>query len=189
MGLPVLASDRGEPRLDADLDAIVRHRAGDPIAFDELVKRHEALIHGLVLRYVKNAEDARDLTQQAFVRAFERIDTFRGVSSFRTWLYRIAINLALSFLRGAPPAATVPLEDVTAFTTSLGTSRLMAAEVWRKVSVRLDQLSPLQRLVVELRLFHDLSFKEVAAIADSSEESVRTTYHQAIRRLRDLLCG
>lgn len=172
---------------DPDRESIERYRAGDPSAFDALVKRHEPLVLGLVLRYVKNKEDAKDVTQHVFVRAFEKLDTFRGESSFRTWLYRIAVNRALNFVRGAAPMEAIPLEDVVAFTTSLETSRLMAAEMWRRVSARLEQLPPTQRLVVELRLFHDLSFKEVAAIADSSEESARANFHYGVKALRSVL--
>jgi RNA polymerase sigma-70 factor (ECF subfamily) len=174
-------------REDPDLAIIERYRAGAASAFDELVKKHEPLILGLVLRYVKNEEDAKDVTQRVFVRAFEKLDTFRGESSFRTWIYRIAVNLSLNHVRGAPQGDAVPLEDVVAFTSSLETSRLMAAEMWRKVSQRLDQLPPTQRLVVELRLFHDLSFKEVAAIADSSEDAAKANFHHGVKSLRNLL--
>jgi len=151
---------------DADADVLARYREGDASAFDELVKKYGPFIQRLCLRYVKDEEDAKDVAQRVFVRAFEKLDSFRGASSFRTWLYRIAVNMALNHVRGAPPIDPLPSEDVAAFTSSLRTSRLVAAEVWRKVSARLEQLPPKQRLVVELRVFHDLSFKEVAAIAD-----------------------
>ena len=90
-------------------------------------------------------------------------------------------------MRGAPPHEPFPLEDVAAFTSSLATSKLVAAEVWRKVGARLEQLPPMQRLVVELRLFHDLSFKEIAAIADSNEDAAKASYHHGVKSLRSLL--
>jgi RNA polymerase sigma-70 factor (ECF subfamily) len=173
---------------DADLDALSRFRAGDASGFDDLVKKHEAPLRGLIHRYVKNEEDAKDVTQRVFARAFEKLDSFRGESSFRTWLYRIGVNVALNHVRGAAPFAnTSSVDDVAAFTSALETSRLVAAEMWRQVSARLEQLPPKQRLVIELRLFHDLSFQEVATIADSTEEAVKANYHHGVKRLRDLL--
>jgi len=139
-----------------------------------------------VLRYVKSDADAKDITQVAFVRVFEKLADFRGEAAFRTWLFRIAVNLALNHIRGRPPDLA-PIDDVAAFTTSLETSQLVAAEVWRKVSARLDELPPKQRLALELRIFHDLSFEEVAAVAGFSAESAKANFHHALRRLRGLL--
>ena len=172
---------------DPDHDLVERFRAGDSRAFDELVRRYREPIVGLVRRYVKGGEDAEDVAQKAFVRAFERIEGFRGDASFRTWLHRIAINLALNHLRGQERLQPLDIDDVAAFTNSLGTERLVAAEVWRKVHARLAELPPKQRLVVELRLFHELSFKEVSVIADCSEDSAKVNFHHAVKRLRSLL--
>jgi len=177
----------GPRQPDPDLDVVDRFRAGDRRAFDELVRRYQDPILGLVRRYVKASDDAQDVAQKAFVRAFEKIDTFRGDSSFRTWLHRIAINLALNHIRGQDRLQPLELDDVAAFTNSLGTERLVAAEVWRKVHARLAELPPKQRLVVELRLFHELSFKEVADIADCSEDSAKVNFHHAVKKLRALL--
>lgn len=141
----------------------------------------------LVKRYVRSDDDAHDVTQRAFVRAFERIATFRFESKFRTWLFRIAVNAALDHVRSAPPGEVVAVEDDIAFTNSLGTEKLVAAEIWRKVSGRLAELPPRQRLVLELRVFHDLSFEEIAAIVDSSEDAAKVNYHHAVKKLRALL--
>jgi RNA polymerase sigma-70 factor (ECF subfamily) len=179
--------DRGSPQ-DPDLDLVARFRAGERGAFDDLVRRYQDSVNALVRRYVKSEDDAREVTQKAFVRAFERIDTFRGESSFGTWVHRIGINFALNHIRGQDRHE--PLEDdLRAFTNSLGTERLVAAEMWRKVHARLAELAPKQRLVVELRLFHELSFREVAVLADCSEDSARVTFHQAVKRLRSLIPG
>ena len=89
--------------------------------------------------------------------------------------------------RGDNSSESVPIEDDVAFTNSLGTEKLVAAEVWRKVVTRLAELPPRQRLVVELRVFHDLSFEEIAAIVDSTEDAAKVNYHHAVKRLRSLL--
>jgi RNA polymerase sigma-70 factor (ECF subfamily) len=172
--------------LDPDAALVAQFLAGDRDAFDALVRRHQAAVRSLVLRYVKTDADAKDITQVAFVRAFEKLSEFRGQAAFRTWLFRIAINLALNHIRGAP-ADLAPIGDVVAFTKSLQTSQLVAAEVWRKVSARLDDLPPKQRLALELRIFHDLSFEEVADVGGFSVESAKANFHHAVKRLRGLL--
>jgi RNA polymerase sigma-70 factor, ECF subfamily len=170
-----------------DAALVERFRAGDRDAFEVLVKRHQSAVRQLVTRYVKNDADAKDVSQGVFVRALDKLQTFEQRSSFRTWLFRIAINAAIDHVRGGPPASLESLEDVAVFTHSLQTSRLVAAEVWRKVGARLDQLGPKQRLVLELRVFHDLPFAEIAALADCTVESARVNFQHAVRHLRDLL--
>jgi RNA polymerase sigma-70 factor (ECF subfamily) len=185
---PIAVGDAPPPteELDPDAALVTQFLAGDRDAFDALVVRHQAAVRRLVLRYVKSEADAKDITQMAFVRAFEKLSEFRGEAAFRTWLFRIAINLALNHVRGRP-ADLQPIGDVAAFTKSLETSQLVAAEVWRKVSARLDDLPPKQRLALELRIFHDLSFEEVATIAGFSVQSAKANFHHAVKRLRGLL--
>jgi RNA polymerase sigma-70 factor (ECF subfamily) len=185
---PVTVTDAPLPTegLNPDAALVAQFLAGDRAAFDALVKRHQAAVRCLVLRYVKSEADAKDITQVAFVRAFEKLSEFRGEAAFRTWLFRIAINLSLNHVRGTPEDLA-PIGDVAAFTSSLQTSKLVAAQVWRKVSARLDDLPPKQRLALELRIFHDLSFEEVAAVAGFSVQSAKANFHHAVKRLRGLL--
>ncbi len=172
---------------DEDAPLVERIRAGDHSAFEAIVRKYEAPLGSLVRRYVKNDADAKDVTQRAFLRVFERIATFRGEAAFRSWLFRIAIHLALNHLRGRDRFESAELDDLAAFTSSLETGRLVAAELWQKVVARLAELPPKQRLVVELRLFHELSFREIAAVAACSEESAKANYHHGVKRLRSIL--
>jgi RNA polymerase sigma-70 factor (ECF subfamily) len=165
---------------------IERIRRGERGAFDELVRKYERSVHRLVRRYVVTDEDAKDVTQRTFVRVFERLRSFRAESTFQKWLYRLAVNAAVDHTRGASHRSSVPIEDDVAFTNSLGTEKLVAAEIWRKVRARLAELPPRQRLVVELRVFHELSFDEIAVIVDSSEDAAKMNYHHAVKRLRSL---
>lgn len=172
--------------IDQDAELVTQFLAGDRGAFDALVRRHQPAVRRLVHRYVKSDADAKDITQIAFERAFEKLSEFRGEARFRTWLFRIAINLALNHVRGTT-AELGPIEDMAAFTVSLETSQLVEAELWRKVSARLDDLPPKQRLVLDLRIFHDLTFDEVASIAGGSVESAKANFYHAVKRLRGLL--
>jgi RNA polymerase sigma-70 factor (ECF subfamily) len=167
---------------------LARCRNGDRHAFGELVAEYEPRIHGLVRRYIRNEADAQDVVQSTFTRAFERVASFRGDAPFRAWLCRIAINQALNHKRGTPAADThVPLEDDVAFTKGLGTETLMTVQLWQKVHARLEDLPPKQRLTIELRVFHDLSFEEIGDVLGSGEESAKANYHHAVKRLRALL--
>ena len=173
--------------IDEDAPLVERFRAGDRAAFDAIVRKYDAPLAALVRRYVKNDADTKDVTQRAFLRVFERIGTFRGDAAFRTWLFRIAIHLALNQLRGRDRLQSAELDDIAAFTSSLETSRLVAAELWQKVVARLVELPPKQRLVVELRLFHELSFREIAAVAACSEDSAKANFHHGVKRLREII--
>lgn len=171
-----------------DESALVeRFRQGEREAFDEMIRKYEPFVRKLVGRYVKNEDEAKDVSQLSFLRAFERRASFRGESSFRTWLYRIAVNLSLNHIRRGARDVSIELDDVAGFTSGLETTKLVAAELWRKAEKKLGELPPKQRLVVELRLFHELSFHEISVIVDSSEESARNNFHHGIKSIRAIL--
>lgn len=173
---------------DDDAPLVARFRAGERSAFDELVLRHRDSLLRVVRRYVKSEDDAEDVTQRALLQALEKLDTFRGESTFRTWIHRIAVHMALNHIRGRGRAdPSVELDDLPAFTNALETNRLVAAEVWGRVAQRLTELPPKQRLVVELRLFHELSFQEIGAVAGCSEDSAKANFQHGIKRLRGLI--
>ncbi|WP_437537679.1 RNA polymerase sigma factor [Sorangium sp. So ce726] len=184
---PDASADEGAPA-DEDAPLLDRFLAGDRAAFDELVLRHRGSLQKLVRRYVRNEEDAEDVTQRALLRALEKLSTFRRESAFRTWIHRIAVHTALNHVRGKDRAAPgVELDELPAFTNALETNRLVAAEVWAKVARRITELPPKQRLAVELRLFHELSFQEIATLSGCSEDSAKANFHHGIKRLRGLI--
>jgi RNA polymerase sigma-70 factor (ECF subfamily) len=125
--------------------------------------------------------------QSTFVRAFEGITSFRGESAFSTWLYTIATNVARNHIRDARAGQYVPIDEVDLITTAFGTGKLVAREVRQKLARALEELSPKQRLVVELHLLHGVPFKEVAPLASCSEESARRNYGHALKKLREIL--
>jgi RNA polymerase sigma-70 factor (ECF subfamily) len=148
--------------------------------------QHQEAITRLCLRYVRRHEDAEDVAQRVFLNAYEKLHSFRRESTFRTWIHRIAVNLALNHVRHAAHEAPIAeLDDLPTFTNALETSRLVAAEVWNRAAARIAELPPKQRLVVELRLFHELSFGEIAVLADCSEESAKVNFHHGVKRLRE----
>jgi RNA polymerase sigma-70 factor (ECF subfamily) len=174
---------------EGDEELVVRVRAGDRSAFADLVRKHREGIQRLVRGYVGGNEEAEDVTQETFLRALRAIDSFRGEASFRTWLYRIAVNVALNHARDQKRGRSVSLEEVELITNALGTGKMAAREARRKIGEALEHLPPKQRLVVEMRLIHEMPFRAIAGIAGSSEDAARANFQHAVKRLRALLAG
>lgn len=171
---------------DEDAKLVERFVAGDRRAFDELVRRHQRALFYLALRYLKNDADAQDLTQRAFVRAFQGLEKLRGEASFRTWIYRILVNLALNHVRDHVRLSPVNEADEP-LVDAVGAERLALDQARRRLRRGLENLPKKQRVVVELRVYEELSFAEVAAIAGGSENAAKVNFHLALKRLRELL--
>jgi RNA polymerase sigma-70 factor (ECF subfamily) len=186
--LPVLET---APAVSTDPDAELaeRFRNGDRAAFDQIVRRHQKGVWYLVRRYVKRDADASDVTQQAFVRAFKGLATFRGAASVRSWIYRIAINCALSWLRDHRREEPTEIAEDALTDANPAPARLIGGEDGARLRAAITQLPPKQKLVLELRVFDDLSFKEVAELADCTENTAKVNFHYAVKRLRELLAG
>jgi RNA polymerase sigma-70 factor (ECF subfamily) len=175
--------------VDPDRELVERFRDGDRAAFDQLVRRHQRGVWHLVRRYVRSDADAADVTQQAFVRAFRGLVTFRGAASVRSWLYRIAINCSLSWLRDHRREQPTEIADDVLVDTHQAPARIEGDQVSARLRGAIAQLPPKQKMVLELRIFDDLSFREVAELADCSENTAKVNFHYAVKRLRDILGG
>ena len=172
---------------DPDRELAERFRSGDRSAFDTLVRKHQKGVWRVVRRYVKRDADAKDVTQLVFVRAFKGLAAFRGAASVRSWLYRIAINCALSWLRDhkREQPAEIAEDSLTAMPVAPG--RIASDQEGSRLRAAIAQLPPKQKLVLELRVFDDLSFKEVAELAECTENTAKVNFHYAVKRLRDIL--
>ena len=175
---------------DLDRDLVARFQAGERIAFDQIVRRHQKGIWRIIRRYLRDDADAADVTQQVFVRAFKALGGFRGAASVRSWLYRIAIHASLSWIRDHRREIATELTELDH--GALVAQAVAPAQIDKgRDSVRLRaavaELPPKQRLVLELRVFDDLSFKEVAELADCSENTAKVNFHYAVKRLREIL--
>jgi RNA polymerase sigma-70 factor (ECF subfamily) len=175
--------------VDPDREFVERFRDGDRAAFDQLVRRHQRGVWHLVRRYVRSDADAADVTQQAFVRAFRGLVTFRGAASVRSWLYRIAINCALSWLRDHRREQPTEIADDALTDHHQAPARIEGDQVSARLRAAIAQLPPKQKMVLELRIFDDLSFREVAELANCSENTAKVNFHYAVKRLRDILGG
>jgi RNA polymerase sigma-70 factor (ECF subfamily) len=186
-GLPLLERPSPVTAADPDLELAERFRDGDRAAFDVLVRRHQKGMWRLVRRYVKSDADAADITQLAFVRAFRGLTGFRGTATVRSWLYRIAINCALSWLRDHRREQPAEIDEESLIDDNPAPAQLSAGDDRAQLRRAIAQLPPKQKLVLELRVFDDLSFREVAVLADCSENTAKVNFHYAVKRLRDIL--
>ena len=191
--LPVLASTvslgRVTDAIDPDRELAEKFRQGDRSAFDALVRRHQKGVWRIVRRYVKRDADAADVTQQVFVRAFKALSGFRGAATVRSWLYRIAINCALSWLRDHRREEPTEIAEDSLTELPVAPGRIASDQESVRLRQAITQLPPKQRMVLELRVFDDLSFKEVAELADCSENTAKVSFHYAVKKLREILGG
>lgn len=170
---------------------------GDETAFDSLVRRHEELVLRIVRRYARDADDARDLAQRTFVRAFEAARRafqrpFGERAPFQRWLVRIAVNLARNHARDASRwlRASVESADSSGDLPQRGDgplAKLLEDERTARVRRALLELPPRQREVVALRLDADLPFAEIAAALEITENAAKVAFHHGARRLRELV--
>lgn len=178
------AAEPADDVRDPDAELVERFRAGDHRAFETLVRRHQRSIYLLALRYVRRDADAADVTQRAFVRVFQSIGRFRGNASLRTWVYRIAINLSLNHLRDHRREHPGEIADDALTTEPTGLARMLRAESSSRLRAAIETLPPKQRLVLELRIYDELPFRDVAEIAECSENAAKVNFHHAVKTLR-----
>lgn len=176
--------------LDAldDLGLVRACLDGQPEAFDLIVRRHQRAVYRLCYRFAGNAEDASDLSQEVFLRAYRAIGTFRGASSLATWLYRIGVNLCLNKATGRTPRPE-PLDerDVTPERGPDAMGQLLAEERARRVRAAIAKLPDRQRATLILRVYQELSHQQIAEVLGSTEGAVKASFFHALRNLRNLL--
>jgi len=169
-----------------DLEAIEACRRGEREAFDRLVERYQRDVYRLCYRFVNNHEDANDLAQEAFIKAYRALDRFRGDSSFSTWLYRIAVNTCLNFRAARKPAA-----DELPETLSDGRARadesMESDEQARRVRAAIQRLPEKQRATLILKTYHDLTHEEVARVLGSAVGTVKANLFYALGNLKKML--
>lgn len=191
----VAASPDRRAEADADLAVVRRVQAGDVAAFDELIVRYRERVVGLLYQMTGNREDAADLAQDAFIKAFQSIRSFSGQASFFTWLYRIAVNGALTHLRHNQNRIFFSLEKmhedgttteiIARLTDTQGADReTFVRELQEKLNEALQKLSIKHRTVITLFEIDGLSHEEIAGIVGCSVGTVRSRVHYAKQQLQ-----
>ena len=173
--------------LDAEFEWIRKSREGDTQAFGELVLRHQRMIHALTYRMTGSLVDSADLAQEAFIRAFQRLDDFRGEAKFSSWLYQIAMHTCLNWKkRHARHEQLIATGRIPNGRTS-GTDDQAADEQTRQVQAALLKLPAKQRAAIVLTVYEDMNHAEAARVLGCSETTVSWRVFAARHKLKRLL--
>ncbi len=187
-----------EPAPADEMELVHRARKGDLKAYDELVRRYQERIYATVYHMTANHEDANDLAQEAFIKAFHALKTFKGGSSFYTWIYRIAVNKTINFLKQRKHKPQMSLDDldfnaehdpdlVALVSEKTPRRDVGLAELQEKLNAALQRLSEPHRLVVTLHDVQGLSHEEIAKIMGCNLGTVRSRLFYARQQLQAYL--
>ncbi len=166
--------------------AVAGHRA----AFDLIVDRHRRTVYQVCFRFVGNHEDASDLAQDAFIRAYRALGKFKGESSLSTWLYRIAVNVCLNRMAlKTPMFETIESDRHLDTRTERPDEPVYRAERAELVKAAIARLPRKQRATLILRVYHELPHEDIAHILGSSVGAVKANFFHALNNLKRLLSG
>lgn len=182
----------------ADRDLVERARQQDLAAYDELIRRYQRKIYQLVYNMTSNREDAEDLTQDVFVKAYQALRHFKGDSSFYTWVYRIAVNRTINYLKKRKRGAALSLDDMDqAVERDPDYVELRArespvrdaslSELQKKLNEALQTLSEKHRTVVVMHDIQGVPHEEIARVLGCSEGTVRSRLFYARQELQKQL--
>ena len=186
----MMADDLSNMETAPDATLVERARAGDRAAFSALVLRHQTVVYRVCYRILGNPDDAADATQEAFLRAYRRLDSFRGQSAFKTWLMRLTVNVSLNERDRRKP--TVPLDGASHdeqpdLAIPDPATVLVRAEAARQLHQALQHLPSNHRAAGVLRDLEGFSYAETATALGVPEGTAKGWSHRGRARLKDLL--
>jgi RNA polymerase sigma-70 factor (ECF subfamily) len=162
--------------------------AGRPGAFDVVVERHRRPVYQLCYRFVGNHEDASDLSQDVFLRAYRGLRSFRGQSSLATWLYRIGVNVCLNRVSvKTPQTESIEAQQHVDTRGESASERVLRNERAVRVRAAIAQLPRKQRATLILRMYHEMTHQEIADVLGSSVGAVKANFFHALGNLKKLL--
>lgn len=176
-----------------DEELVAAAQAGDASAFDVLVSRWNRRIQGAAFRVLGSDEDAREVSQEAFLKAYRALAGFKGQARFSSWLYQIAINLCRDRIRRRKGNGVVSLEEIRengrlpALPGPTALELVERRDLARRVAGAIEALSAEQREVVVLKEYEGLTFPEIAEVLGIPVSTVKTRLYRALQQLRGLL--
>jgi RNA polymerase sigma-70 factor (ECF subfamily) len=200
--MPFSGSMAGQNSGRIDDTALVREaQSGSRVAFEELVRHYDQAVLRLALHLTKSEHEAQDIYQEAFLKAYKNMGSFRFECSFYTWIYRIVTNLCMDHLRrkqvrkeDAPVATDAQgeqydvLDQVADVRSGADPERdLMRRELGTRISSALEKLTPRERMVFELKHYHGLKLRTVGEVLNTTEETAKNTLFRATQKLRGSL--
>ena len=189
------ASLTGRMEFDSDNALVKRAREGDYSAFERLFERHRQLVYRFAYQMAPRRDDAEDIVQEAFVRAYQNLDKYRDEAKFTTWLLKITRNLVFNEMRRAkrhphlpvqiePNAEEMPLKDEA---TASPDETLLQTELQQAIENAITLLPETQRMALVLRRYDELSYEEIADVLDLSVPAVKSLLFRARTELRKRL--
>ncbi len=195
---PTPGAEPAAPDPVEEMELVRRARKGDLSAYDQLVRRYQERIYATVYHMTSNHEDANDLAQEAFIKGFHALKSFKGGSSFYTWVYRIAINKTINFLKQRKNRVQMSLNDldvnaehdpdlVALISDKTPRREAGLTELQEKLNEAMQKLSEPHRLVVTLHDVQGLSHEEIAKLMDCNIGTVRSRLFYARQQLQGYL--
>ena len=182
--------------MEQEMAVIRRAQRGDTKAFEALLSAYEKPVYNLCLRMTGNAEDAADLTQEAFLKIWRGLENYKFESSFSTWVYRLTTNVSIDFLRGRKRRQTLSItveeEDGVAELevpdpAPLPEEQLLLREKKAQIASAMNQLDEEARLILTLRILEDLSYEEIARVTGLKDGTVKSRLARARLKLKKIL--
>ncbi len=172
---------------DADAELVGQSQKGDPAAFEELVRRHQRMIHSLTFRMTGSIADADDLAQDTFLRAWDQIGSFRSGAKFSTWLYRIAVNTSLNWRQSEARRYQLHSRAAEEFAAQRTGEEKNGGRPADEVQAALMKLPAKQRAAIVLTIYDGMNHAEAAHVLGCSETTVSWRVFSAKRKLKRLL--
>lgn len=196
--MPTVPSSQNEADAVVDADLVRKAQSGDARAFDQLVTRYRAKVYGMCYHLVQNDQDAWDLSQEAFIKAWRALGSFKGDSSFYTWIYRISHNCAYDWLRKKKIQGDGEFNDETNKPIAAGAEAvpksdrrpdevLKGRELGARIQDAIAQLSPDHRTAILLREVEGQSYEDIAQVMECSLGTVMSRLFYARKKLQELL--
>jgi RNA polymerase sigma-70 factor (ECF subfamily) len=184
------------PVKPGDEELVALAQTGNHQAFEELVQRHQQKAYRIAFDFARDREEAKDLSQEAFMRAYTHLNNFDGRSGFYTWFYRILVNVCLDYRRRQKRTSAEEFNETVesqiepshqAANPVSPDQQVMAGQLSRKVGEALETLPPKQRTAFILKNHQGLSIREIAEIMQTAEGTVKVHLHRAVTALRENL--
>ena len=171
-----------------DLELINDVRKGNRSAFSELVRRHQKALLRLCMRFVKDVNSAQDIVQEAFIKAYEKLDSFEGRSSFKSWLFQIGVNTAKNKLRDQF-SKSLSYDEVEFSVAAKAENQLIHNAVGTALKAEIEKLPFKQKTALILRVYEDLSFAEIATIMQCPYDTAKANYRHALLKLKEVFAS
>lgn len=185
-GVNSFAEELSKYRQLDDSELVQLVKAGEAEPFDELVRRHSVKIHDLCYKILRNYDDARDIAQETFIKAYRKINKFDGRSQFSTWLYRIAVNNCLNYLKKQRPTEEI-YDEMMSDGKDDPVQRYKSKKLREQIYEAVAKLPTVQRAVFTLRTLEDMSYQEVSEILKKPISTIKVNHHLAVKNLRNHL--